>query len=96
MYHRVCMEYIDNNAYDITECPNSKCDTWDCQFFSNWKQTDDRGATERTNSQDAYNALLQKVWIRDRVDLRYTAPREWPRFSYLSERRSAANNGDTS
>ena len=38
-----------------------------------------------TNSQDACNALLQKIGDRDRVDLRHTAPREWPRFSYLSE-----------
>ena len=61
------------------------------QLFSYGKHTDDKIATETTISQDAYNALLQKVWDRDRVDLRYTAPREWPRFSYLSENRSAAN-----
>ena len=60
---------------------------WDCcsiLLVAYGKQRDDRRATERTNSQDAYSALLQKVWNRDRVDLRYTAPREWPRFSYLS------------
>ena len=86
LYHRVCMEYIDNNSYEITECPESHYDMWDCcfiQLFSYGKQTDDRRATERTISQDAYNALLQKVWDRDSVDLRYAAPREWPRFSYI-------------
>ena len=88
LHHRVCMEYIDNNAYEITECPESKYDMWDCCVIAlccYGKQTDDRRAAERTNSQDAYSALLQKVWDRDCVDLRYTAPREWSRFPYLSE-----------
>ena len=61
---------------------------WDCCFiqaFSYGNQTDDQRATERAISQYAYNALLHIIWDRDRVDLRYTAPREWPRFSYLSE-----------
>jgi len=66
------MEYIDNNAYVLTECLQAKYDMWDrcfIQLLSYGKQTDDRRATERTISQDAYNALLQKVWDRDRVDL---------------------------
>ena len=86
VYHRVCMEYIDNNAYDTTESHESHYDMWECcfiQLFSCGKQTDDRRATERTLSQYAYNALLQKVWDRDRVDLRYAAPCAWPRFPYL-------------
>jgi hypothetical protein len=33
LFHRVCMEYIDNNAYEIAECPNSKYDMWDCCFI---------------------------------------------------------------
>ena len=81
------MEYTDNNAYDITECLDSDmiCGIVVYSTLFLREQTDDRRATERTISQDAYNALLQKVWNRDHVDLRYTAPREWPRFSYLSE-----------
>ena len=29
-YDCVCMEYIDNNAYEITACPESYYDLWDC------------------------------------------------------------------
>ena len=82
------MEYIDNNSYEIIECPESQYDTWECCFiklFSYGKQTDDQRATERAISQDTYNALLHTFLDRDRVDLRDTAPRKWPRFSYLSE-----------
>ena len=28
--HRVDMAYIDNNAYEILENPDSYFDTWDC------------------------------------------------------------------
>ena len=37
LFDRACMEYIDNNAYDITACPESHSDMWDCcfvQFYS--------------------------------------------------------------
>ena len=30
LFDRVCMEYIDNNAYDITACPEPHYDMWDC------------------------------------------------------------------
>jgi len=56
LYHSVCMEYIDNNAYEITACHESHYDMWDCcfiQLFSYGKQTDDQRATERTISQEA-------------------------------------------
>ncbi len=44
VYDRVCMEYTDNNAYDILECPDSAYSMWDCcfpQLFSYGKQEDD-------------------------------------------------------
>ena len=78
-YNRVSMEYIDNNAYDITECLESHYDMWDCcfmHFFSYGKQTHDWRATGKSISQDACNALLQTSWGRERVDLWYAAPRE--------------------
>ena len=37
LVYSVCMEYIDNNAYEITACPESRYDMWDCcciQLFS--------------------------------------------------------------
>ena len=82
------MEYIDNNAYEITACPESHYDMWDCcfvQLYSYGTQTDDQRATERVLAREAYNDLLLKVWDRDQVDLRYTAPRAWPPFPHLTE-----------
>ena len=32
LYDLVCMEHIDNNAYDIPECTESEYDVWDCCF----------------------------------------------------------------
>ena len=32
LFDRVCMEYIDNNAYGITVCPESHYDMGDCCF----------------------------------------------------------------
>ena len=51
--HRVCMEYIENNSYDITECPESHYDLWDCcfiQLYAYGMHKDDQRATERAIS----------------------------------------------
>ena len=64
---------------------------WDCcfiQLFSYGKlpyDYDDQRATERNLSREAYEDILQKVWARDNIDLRYTLPRAWPLFLYLTE-----------
>ena len=34
IYDRVCMEYIDNSAYEITACPEFNYGMWDCCFHS--------------------------------------------------------------
>ena len=85
---RVCMEHIDNNAYDITACPQSHYDMWDCFSFSYCsygRQTGDQRATERVLTQEAYSGLLNNKCNRYRVDLSCTAPRAWPPFPYLTE-----------
>ena len=67
LFERVCMEYMDNNADEITTCPESHYDMWDCcfvQLFSYGKQTDDRRATERALTRDAYDETSRKVWQR--------------------------------
>ena len=42
-------------------------------------------ATERNIARASYEAILEKIWARDHIDLRYTVPRAWPPFSYLTE-----------
>ena len=86
LFDRVCMEYIDNHAYDITSCPESHYTMWNCCFIRLYSygklpyEIDGQRATERNLSREAYDEILQKVWARDNVDLRYTAPRAWPLF----------------
>ena len=64
---------------------------WDCcfiQLYSYGKlpyEIGDQRATERNLSREAYDEILQKVWARDNVDLRYTAPRAWPPFPCFTE-----------
>ena len=33
LYERVCIEYIDNNAYEVTSCLESHYNMWDCCFI---------------------------------------------------------------
>ena len=50
---RVCMEYVDNNSYEVKSCPESQYNMWDCcftQLFSYGKlpyDYDDQRATEK-------------------------------------------------
>ena len=64
---------------------------WDCCFiklFSYGKlpyDYNDQSATERNTGRASYEDILEKIWARDHIDLRYTVPRAWPPFSYLTE-----------
>ena len=49
------------------------------------KLIDDQRATERNLARESYDEVLHNVWARDRVDLKYTAPRAWPPFPYVTE-----------
>ena len=33
----------------------------------------------------SYDKIIEKIWAREHIDLRYTVPRAWPPFSYLAE-----------
>ena len=33
LFDRVCMEYVDNNAYAVKSCPESQYNMWDCCFI---------------------------------------------------------------
>jgi len=46
---------------------------------------DDQRATERNIARASYEEILRTNWARDNIDLRYTVPRAWPPFSYLTE-----------
>ena len=43
---RFCMEYTDNNAYDIVECPDSDDDTWDCFSYSSFHMAKEKTMIE--------------------------------------------------
>ena len=68
LYDRVCMEYVDNNSYEVKSCPESQYNMWDCffiQLFSYGKlpyDYDDQRATERNFSRASYEEVLEKSW----------------------------------
>ena len=82
------MEYIDNNAQDIVECRDSDYNMRErcfIQLFSYGKREDDDRVADRTDSSEAYNLLVWRVWSREHTDLSYLAPHEWPSLPFLSE-----------
>ena len=85
------MEYVDNNSYEVKSCPETQYNMWDCcfiQLFSYGKlpyDFDDQRAPERNIARASYAEILEKIWARDHMDLRYTVPRAWPPFSYMTE-----------
>ena len=32
IFERVCMEYVDNNSYEVKSCLESQYNMWDCTF----------------------------------------------------------------
>ena len=56
--------------------------------FLTWKlpyDYDDQRATERNIARATYAEILEKIWARDHIDLRYKVPRASPPFSQLTE-----------
>ena len=76
-----CTEYIDNNAYDIHECPDSEYNMWDCCFIhlSPLARPDDETPgveTERTSSQQAYEKVSNTRRASTCVGLLFTEPQK--------------------
>ena len=91
LLHRVAVNYIDNNAYEVLENPDSDYDMWDCCFdqllsYGKHNQQYPGIPTDRIKLKILYDDLIDAVYKRTHIDISHCAPRGWPGLPFFHRR----------